>query len=407
MSGCRIKWMMMSIVLVIGAGCAASQKSRRIKAANSVTPYPGEGGAVISNLRYASLDEIKTVCVAPPAQAGANVNIVVKHRGKVNVLGYAEVESDNSVEYARTLMKLHENNERTLFLQFSLYRLCEAYMNGMLEEETYAEILERRVVDAKEQQRIKSSLAQQAITAGDAIPSPETLPQQLKEAKGRREAAQERDQLFEYFAKKGVGSVEELRVSAKAWTPDEQAKKAIVLDRDGKALGKSVTALDKEIADLGEKQQIVNAAVQARAATQSITKEIDYLVAVATDARTEENKVRKQMEDMTPEARDRAWQRLSRKNYMRLFSQIMETAEHLAQTQAEIARADAERAKAEAEKAKIDAAKAAGNDALKKAEEELKQLKGQLIDATVKRITGTDDTKTSETKTETRTESRK
>jgi hypothetical protein len=108
----RIKWML-ALSLVIASGCLSAQKSRRIKYADSVTPYPGDGGAVISNLRYASTDSLKTICVAPPAQAGANLERTVYVKGRVKVLEYVEVETDNSVEVARTLVKLHENNERT------------------------------------------------------------------------------------------------------------------------------------------------------------------------------------------------------------------------------------------------------------------------------------------------------
>lgn len=409
MSVYRVEWMMV-LVLAFAGGCGTVQKSRRIKYADSVTPYPGDGGAVISNLRYAKADEVKTICVAPPPQAGANVNTVVKHKGKVNVLEYVEVESDNSVEYARTLMKLHENNERTLFLQFSLYRLCEAYMNGMLDRETYAEVLERRASEAMEHQRVKSTAAQSAITAAAASPATDTLTRPLDAAKARHEAALKRDQLFVHFSSKGIGSIEELKITTKLEAAD-QAKKAVVLELDTKAEGKPVATIAAEIGQIQgrqqQAQQAISAGKQAEAELKAIDKEVTYLVDLAKDARTVENKLRADLEGKTADERERGLQSLTRKNYMSLFGQIMQTAENLAQTQVELARAEAEKAKAEAEKAKADAAKAASNDASKKLEEELKQLKGLLIEATVKRISGSEDTKTTETRSETTTETKK
>lgn len=119
-----------SVLLILGLGsaCTPGLQTLEVKNGNSIVHYPGDGGVVISNVRY----EGKTICVAPPAQGVRLTRTTVNQRGKVDVAGYVGVDMGLDVDTVETLARLYEQNERTLFLQYSLYRLCEAYMNGIL-----------------------------------------------------------------------------------------------------------------------------------------------------------------------------------------------------------------------------------------------------------------------------------
>lgn len=104
-----------------------------VKDTNSLVRYDADGGVVISNQRMNG----KTVCVAPPPSVGSNQLISLlasieangDHPGGSSAALNALWNSSDKSE----VVKLFDQNEQTLLLQYSLYRLCEAYMNGMFD----------------------------------------------------------------------------------------------------------------------------------------------------------------------------------------------------------------------------------------------------------------------------------
>lgn len=415
-------WSMVSVISLLVACVPLAVRKEQIRYENSVKAYPGDGGAVISNARYEPRDKeadkdlyrwekrwlrrhqprdsIKTICVAPPPQAAPNVTFSLKHKGKVNVFDYVEVESENSLETARTLAKLYEQNERTLFLQFSLYRLCEAYMNGMLDEQTYAEVLEQRALAAIEEQQsavVRVTEIGAEVTKADAVMTQGSTT--LAAAKERLKAATRRDELLAPLAGQGIRSAADLRAPAAPLRGDAQRHSGDILDLDAKAGGKSVADAKAEVAQLQAAQQGFTdqktaaelKAELARTRASALDQTANHLRIIAEKARKQEETERARIATITDGAeRARALESLTRKNYMHLFGLVMQTAERLAHTQVEVAQAEAEKAKAEAEKAKSEVTKAANAEATKKLEEELKQLKATLVDAAVKRITKDD-----------------
>ncbi|WP_426747637.1 hypothetical protein VZQ01_09655 [Myxococcus faecalis] len=137
--------------LISSWGCATPSGGtqgisiREIKSENSVAHYPGEGGVVISSSREAKGNYLKSICVAPPAQAaqaaafkaiaeiaaGADSNVATP--AGVGVEAAASLSATRGYEATTSISQLFAQNERTLLLQYSLYRLCEAYMNGMFD----------------------------------------------------------------------------------------------------------------------------------------------------------------------------------------------------------------------------------------------------------------------------------
>lgn len=110
---------------------------RRVNYADSIIHYPGDGGVVISSGRLSP----KSICVAPPAQGALLRTTDTSAGAKVDVIDVVGVGVQIDHSAAEALARMYEQNERSLFLQYSLYRLCEAYMNGMLTPSSGIEIL--------------------------------------------------------------------------------------------------------------------------------------------------------------------------------------------------------------------------------------------------------------------------
>ena len=112
---------------------------KSISDVNSIAHYPGSGGVVISNNKH---NKDKIVCVAPPAQSAEQEALKsllgLKASGTAGTnTGAGESKAGGEVDFNRTteavitVAKLYEQTERSLLLQYSLYRLCEAHLNGM------------------------------------------------------------------------------------------------------------------------------------------------------------------------------------------------------------------------------------------------------------------------------------
>ncbi|KIG12093.1 hypothetical protein DB30_02038 [Enhygromyxa salina] len=89
----------------------------------------------------ASTQLTKRICVAPPAQGALLRQTNTSTRAEVDVLDVVGVGVGVDHATAEALARMYEQNERSLFLQYSMYRLCEAYMNGMLTRGSSSEIL--------------------------------------------------------------------------------------------------------------------------------------------------------------------------------------------------------------------------------------------------------------------------
>lgn len=146
--GCRELGNYPVFVNGVAASEADTTGKRTAENAVSVARYKGDGGVAIMVDPDAGLN----LCVAPPAQSAIALAKALEHKGKVNAMGKVEVEQDWSYQTTETIAKLYEQSERSLFLQFALYRLCEAYANGMLNNDqgvtktefTYEEIGEKK-----------------------------------------------------------------------------------------------------------------------------------------------------------------------------------------------------------------------------------------------------------------------
>ncbi len=135
-------------LIALLAGCAAAPVHvRGVRNSNSVAHVQGAGNAVLSTSDDRTDKFTKRICIMPPAQAGLNVQVSTTGKGAVSYSGIeASAEISRGVELATS--KLFENNEQTLFVQHTLYRLCEAHANGMLEGVTLKELWQAELHEA-------------------------------------------------------------------------------------------------------------------------------------------------------------------------------------------------------------------------------------------------------------------
>lgn len=300
---------------------------------NSIAHYPGDGGVIISS----SIVEGKGICVAPPSQSAVTVTFSGDRKKKTSVkLSEIDVSMEQAlaVSLAETLSKLYEQNEQTLFLQHSLYRLCEAYTNGLFKHQLYSEWLETERIEATAEANRLTALAwgvdelrteiadkQRAITALEA--EVKTAPSDA----GRLRIEEMRKQ------------VEKLnRDLSDAATASERAQAVRQLANDLKTRVDTVRSYEKSV--LEKADQDVNCG-----------------------ATTSEGK-RYTLPRL--ECRARYMEQLSRIAYMEAVDDVMKTAVRLSEIDVERHRASVELAKAEAEKAKADVAKAKAEEVAKK-----------------------------------------
>lgn len=377
------------LALALAGGCGDRLGRIRVKDADTVVSYPATGGVVISASRA---PDRKAICVAPPAQGAMNIDLNIKHDGKVNVLKYVEVETQNALGLTKNLASLYEQNERTLFLQFSLYRLCEAYANGMLDEETYGEAMARESLQLKRAAAEAETLLAEA-TAVEAQASLAKAAVQPTYEAGLKKLAKAEEQLETAKAGAAPGRVTTAGKAVKAQDGSgqevlEDAKKAVEDAKKYLATDewKSVQKKMQDAADAAK------ALAQARAKAEGARASSKYAVELANDALMQQTALLADAMDRDGDL-NAARQRMSRRNYERLFERVLTTAETLAKQQVEIAKAEAEKAKieAEAQKAKADAEKAKNSDEAKKLSEKFEELQDALVKAAVHRASGCGD----------------
>lgn len=159
------KLVIASAVVTLTAGCASTDfmdimhdgelSYIQPNKVNNIAHYPGTGGVIISNGRDKDNAYVKDVCVAPPAQAAQEITLKILSTlaAQASTKGVdANLTASRNYDLTTSISKLYEQNERTLLLQYSLYRLCEAHMNGMFDpyENPTPELLKQRNENQKD-----------------------------------------------------------------------------------------------------------------------------------------------------------------------------------------------------------------------------------------------------------------
>lgn len=108
-------------------GCAPVLKKKNF-GTNQIAYYTAEGGSVVRSE--------DGMCVVPPAagvrQISADSAVEISG-GDGNI----DVGLKGSNDLVHEVTKLYDQDQNVLFLQFALYRLCEAQLNGHLSEDQY------------------------------------------------------------------------------------------------------------------------------------------------------------------------------------------------------------------------------------------------------------------------------
>ncbi|MCR9165497.1 MAG: hypothetical protein ACE37F_00595 [Nannocystaceae bacterium] len=174
-----------SVVLVLPS-LACSPVLRKVRNdGNSVTYYTAEGGVVIKG----GVKSRHSMCVMPPAQGvrmrtgKGDGKIVVKAPKATTVEVGGSGSSDHKVE------KLYEQSDASLFMQHSLYRICEMALNGGFDADGKLDPVayQAAVIDVIEMTR-ELILAQRDAARLAALTEAVTI---LKEARVRAETSEE------------------------------------------------------------------------------------------------------------------------------------------------------------------------------------------------------------------------
>lgn len=187
--------LLMLLPLSLASGCQAWRYKpvNRIADKDSIVHYPGDGGVVISSSWSAS----KTICVAPPAQGVVLQQTKGSGGVKANVADYVEVDVGVNVETLQALGQLYQQSERSLFLQYSLYRLCEAYMNNMLSRATVKQVLQRESDVLAEQSAKLGALHAECESAKNAVKTQIAEIEETKEERSEKKRLEERGKELE------------------------------------------------------------------------------------------------------------------------------------------------------------------------------------------------------------------
>lgn len=101
---------------------------------DKIAYWTAEGGVVISSRAGEGTTATTRICVAPPAQGSRQKDLTGALGGKVPK---TEIELDASGTIDHETMVLYDQSDAGLFFQFALYRLCEAYLNGAIDNTQY------------------------------------------------------------------------------------------------------------------------------------------------------------------------------------------------------------------------------------------------------------------------------
>lgn len=335
----------------------------RIYKKGNLAHYAGDGGVVIEKKASSKNHEI---CVAPPAQAAMALEIEAQRRRKASIPEGPSVEQEDALAYGETIAKLHEEGEKTLFLQFALYRLCEARFNGAFGDaddgpsdcEPEFRLAEKSLEFTS---GVKGTLKEAEQAAAKAWSEARKANAAALEASAKRDAAQAKVKEAETALEEAKGKEErETRKkqldSAKATAAEEQTAAATAA-----AAAKPLV----EAANLAERKAAV------------LRSGLGTALQIANDDR---------------DAHRRCRSSIGRDVYERKYSHVLEAAVDLWEQEAATAKATAEiekhKATQETAKAKVEELKAKANDAAKTLEELKKSAVETLVKTTTKDANG-------------------
>lgn len=170
------------LLLLVGfglSGCSAPVLKVKKMDTNMLAYYTGEGGVVVQSGR--------NVCVAPPTQAGRALSGKGGGKADVSVVEAATVGIGGDGERDHEVVKLHDLNTSMIYMQHGLYRLCEAQMNGFLEEGEYKDMVEAILASAEKLAEQEAKIAEQSTKAAEA--KTKTATQRTLEAKALSDEA--------------------------------------------------------------------------------------------------------------------------------------------------------------------------------------------------------------------------
>ena len=336
----------------------------------------------------------RDICIGPPAQSAMARQTNVAGEGEIDLAKVA-AEASFDVAVIDSLGRLYEQNERTLFLQYSLYRLCEAYMNEMLDGGQLVDVYKRELETIKNEK--KELERQKEVVCRNGAGGSEVKSDVNETALG--DGIAEGGDSAEESGKDQVPG--EKPTKAKGKEPTEAGGEEIadaggeeIADAGGEEIadagGEEIAdAGGEEIADAGG-EEIADAGGEesadaegegsvesegkktVSAECQQLNGQIEYLA----DRLKKVGDAMRAVPDDLPAP--------SSNGYWSGFELIMKTAENLAKIDAQKDAAKAELARAEADKAKqkAEAAKQAAEAAKAKAEaaqKELDELKSNAL----------------------------
>lgn len=401
-------------LLLFGCRAWTYQPVEPIPYVDSVVHYPADGGVILSTSR----DVDKGVCVAPPAQGAVTINFSVSGKAKRAVaVEYQGVKASQTTEgefaasLAESLTKLYEQNEQTLFLQHSLYRLCEAYVNGLFDATPYSEWLRRENASAVQEVAEQTTLAASAPEHESRIKELGSL---LKEKQDASKKARERvSELSEKLAdaQNKILALDgkpidlgPLRAMQRVLTTENETLNAADadLERLAKEIATSQGALARAKGAAANANALKVLAAELDAAADQAAKDEEAVlgrvkVAGACNVREPEQNWRGKITGYTTvtltelECRAAYLRQVSRTSYMAAVEKVLIAATELSRIDVDRHRAEAELAKAEAEKAKAELAKAKADEGAKKNADIVESLKTGAIEAAQKALSGCGD----------------
>jgi hypothetical protein len=120
-----------SLMTACGASILDSQEIK----GNTLSWYNGQGGAIISN--------DNNICSVPHAIASADFDRSHKAGIDIKATEKATVTVNGESTNKTTTTKLFEASQAYMFAQHALYRLCEAKLNGFIDDKTYQNLFEK------------------------------------------------------------------------------------------------------------------------------------------------------------------------------------------------------------------------------------------------------------------------
>ncbi len=367
----------------------------------AVVHYSGDGGAAIAF----DSQQAARLCALPPAQGVRLLEAKLVSGANVDAGKGVTVDATLDSHSVETLSKLYEQTDRSLFLQFALYRLCESFSNKTfngrctpastvfdltLQQYTTARnahrdaVELRKVLQASDRNRPTqhevNNLGDDAKTALSGVKAAaDALDACLDTCDGTLKQADEAVQAAARAAGKAKAAIEAANAvlaasnKVKALEAANAAQNAAQTNLDGakerQEPKSELTRLQRELDHASEKLKLAKSAVTAEV-TQEAAKHVP-LQATATQEKEAAEDAKKAAE--TAVKRQSKCEDSLMDNYAAKFTHVLETSVKLHEIDRDLAKAEAEKAKAEAEKAKAtaesDKAKAASAQATKDLEE--------------------------------------